>query len=221
MLTMGDGQSNDLLAQIPLNPSGRGDAHGPMFTQSGKYMWLSMRLDSEIKVVDTDVNKVVNTIRIASGECGTGDDGDGEDDGGDDDSDDCLQGLTPDVIDINPSQTLMFVTMRGYCPLSGINNFVDEGDPMHQVCLTPPAPPAQSPSYPFDPPDWTQKVESDGRAPAMAVFKIRRNGQRGPLVKLYRFSNVISETTIPENGGFLDVVDPHGLKVVNRAGILP
>jgi hypothetical protein len=221
MLTMGDGETNDLLTQIPLNPSGRGDAHGPMFTQGGKYLWVSMRLDSEIKVIDTDVNDVVNTIQVSRGECGTGDDGDGEDDNQDADGDDCLTNLTPDVIDTNPDQTLMFVTLRGYCPLTGINNFVDEGNGMHQACLPPPPVPAQSPSYPFGPADWTQRVESDGRAPAMAVFKILKDGKRGPLVKLHRLTNVIPDTTNPLNGGKLDVVDPHGLKVVPRDGIIP
>jgi hypothetical protein len=208
MSTMGNGLSDDLITKVPLDPSGRGDGHGPMFTTQGKFLWIAMRLDSEIKVIDTDLNQVVNTLSVTKGECGEGGDGDGEDDNADADTDDCLTNLTPDVLDTNPQETLMFVTLRGYCPLTALANFVDED--AHRVCPTPAV---------ADPVTGQLKVETDGRRPGVAVFKINRtDGTRGKLQKVYRFANEQPDAN-PANGGVLDVVDPHGVRVVSR-GIL-
>jgi hypothetical protein len=207
MVSMGDGLKNDLMTTIALDPSGRGDAHGPMFTMGGKYMWVAMRMDNEIKVIDTDLNQVVRTLSVSRGECGTGGDGDGDDDGQDEDGDDCLLNLTPDVLDVNPSETLMFMTLRGYCPLTALNSFPDED--AHRVCPNPPG---------VDPVTLQPKVETDGRRPGLAVFKINKDGTRGPLVKIYRFKNQQPDTN-PANDGVLDVVDPHGVKVVTRGGL--
>ena len=234
---MGDGLTNDLLATIPLNPAGRGDSHGPMFTNLGQYMWIAMRMDNEIKVIDTTANTVIRTLPVTRGECGKGDDGDDDDDGLDSDDDDCTPpNLTPDVIDINPQNTLMFVTLRGFCPLTGgINSFVDED--YNRICTAPIPPVTLADGDPLDPVPGDGmpvtlgatydngvnppvavplKIETDGRMPGMAVFKVNRDGTRGPLVKIYRISNKVPDTH-PANNGWLDVAEPHGLKVVPRA----
>lgn len=170
MRRVGNGLKDDLLATIPLltpaqSAAQRGDAHGPMFTAKGRYLWVAMRMDNTIKVVDTKRYLVVNTIHLAGRSS---------------------RNPTPDVIDTNPRNNLMFMSLRGHCPLSAISEFVDETS---QDC----------------PGDQSSQISSPGRTPGLGIVKINRRGTGGRLIRVLPLTNIVD--------GF-DRVDPHGIKTV-------
>lgn len=110
MQTLGNGVKDDLLRTIPLlSPAQsavqRGDAHGPMFAAGQRFLWVAMRMDNTMKVIDTRTDRLVNTFSLATA---------------------AVPNPTHDVIDTNPQRNRMFVAMRGFCPLTAIPEFVDE-----------------------------------------------------------------------------------------------
>lgn len=167
MWTVGNGVKDDLLKTIELltpeeSAVQYGDAHGPMFTNFGRYLWVAMRLDNEMKVIDTHTDELVDAFSIEGN-------------------------TAPDVIDINPQNNRMFVSLRGYCPLSAINAFVDES---FQDC----------------PGDDATQISSPGRTPGLGIIQIHPNGKVGQLIQVLPTSNI-------DSSGF-ERTDPHGLKVV-------
>jgi hypothetical protein len=95
---------------IPLTVSDRGDVHGPQYAGNvganlGRYLWVAMRLDNTINVIDTRINEEVNTFSLAN---------------------DDFPNPTLDVIDFSLTGNHMYVALRGFCPLTAIPEFVDE-----------------------------------------------------------------------------------------------
>jgi len=86
-----------------------GDSHGGagMSKQHGKYLWVADRMDNEMRVIDTEVDVLVNTFSLVSAHSAD---------------------PTPDLMGIAPTGKHVFMALRGPCPLTGnapsVNNAV-------------------------------------------------------------------------------------------------
>lgn len=86
-----DGRTDELLAHLPFTPLGARDGHGMALL--GQYLWMGNRASGDIVVVDTATDTHVGTI--------TG------------------VGKAPDIMDISPSGSHLFVVLRGPNNLTG------------------------------------------------------------------------------------------------------
>ncbi len=191
MSTVGNGVKDDLIKTIALNPSGIGDNHGPNFVYGGRYLWVIMRVDNSVKVIDTRTDTLVNTFSLVTN---------------------AVPQPTPDVLDRSPlNPFLMFMSLRGYCPLSGPINYVDEM-----------LPGSSQPGSRDCPGDQAIQVERDGRTPGLALVAVTNEGRKGKIFKVFPTSNIVG--TDPSGNPLsvpLDITDPHGAKVVVRSRLLP
>ena len=129
MATVGNGIKDDLIKTIPLatptspdgaaivladigceNAPGNGDAHGPAFVgKRGRYLWVAMRLDNTINVIDTETDTLVNTFCLEREDLF----GEGHD-------------PAADVIDPDLQANTVFAALRGFFPLTAIGGFPNE-----------------------------------------------------------------------------------------------
>ena len=205
MTTVGNGVNDDLIASIDLgvgntladgtpnpNPSW-GDNHGPQHVFAGKYLWVTMRIDSTFKVIDTSTYKVVKTVDAKNnsvlGKPVT------------------LANPTPDVLDRDPiNPFVLYTSLRGYCPLSGPTRFLDNAGAGANGCVTKPA----------------NAIEAPGRTPGQAVMLVGLNGKSGKIVRNYLTANVVTTDPAGNPlAAPTDVTDPHASKVVVRSRFLP
>jgi hypothetical protein len=208
METVGNGLNDDLIASIDLgvgntfangtaNPKPSwGDNHGPNMVFGGKYLWVTMRIDGTYKVIDTDTNKVVNTVSIKNNK-------------------QFFKSVTladpaADVLDRDPiNPLLMYVSLRGYCPISGAARFLDNEGAGAAGC----------PSKPTNFIDPTPgKV---GRTPGQGVMALGLSGKTGKMINVYKISNVVNFDASGNPMTATDITDPHAGKVVIRSDLLP
>jgi len=142
MRKFGDGNKNDMLKKIGLDPKGVGDNHGPNLVQKGRYLWLLMRADNEVKVIDTVTDKLVNTFSLVN---------------------DQTPNPFPDVLEPDPiDPTIVYISFRGNCVVSGLTVYVDSakgdcpGDKTKQI-----ASPGRTPGF------GVYKVALDGMSAAL------------------------------------------------------
>jgi hypothetical protein len=83
------------------------DSHGAILTQRDRYLWLSDRAANKIVIVDTESDTLAGEIDLS--------------DGG-------LVDTAPDLLDVSPGRTRVYMTLRGPEPLTanapGVNNAV-------------------------------------------------------------------------------------------------
>jgi hypothetical protein len=209
METVGNGLNDDLIASIDLglgntfadgsanpNPSW-GDNHGPQHVFGGKYLWVTIRIDSTYKVIDTDTNQVVATVDIKNntvkGKAIT------------------LGDPTPDVLDRDPINPFVYyVSLRGYCPVSGAGRFIDNEGAGTNGC-------------PVKPTNFIDPTPGAvGRTPGQAMMVVGLDGKSGKVTWRYPMKNVV--TTDPSGNPLVaptDITDPHAGKVVVRSKLLP
>ena len=77
---------------------GERDSHGLVLTSGGAHLWALDRVQNVAEVFDTGSGEHVNTVDLNTGE---------------------IAGLAPDLGDISPDGTHLFVSLRGPNPLSG------------------------------------------------------------------------------------------------------
>jgi DNA-binding beta-propeller fold protein YncE len=77
-----------------------GDSHGGagMAKQHGKYLWVADRMDNEMRVIDTELDVLVNTFSLVSPHSAD---------------------PTPDLMFMSPDAKHVFMALRGPCPLTG------------------------------------------------------------------------------------------------------
>ena len=93
-------------AQVDLPEDVNGDVHGAQFAGiGGFFLWELMRLDNKIHVISPHRAKVVHTIDLARV---TG-----------------INNLGGDVLDRSAFGTRMYMSTRGYAPITAIGSFVD------------------------------------------------------------------------------------------------
>jgi hypothetical protein len=156
-----------------------------------------MRIDGNYKVIDTDTYQVVSTVNIKNnsvlGKKTT------------------LGDPAADVLDRDPiNPLLMYVSLRGYCPVSGAGRFDDPDGAGAAGC----------PARAANAIDLTPGAV--GRTPGQAVMALGLSGKTGKIVNVYKISNVV--TTSPTGAAFTaptDITDPHAGKVVIRSENLP
>ena len=209
METVGNGLNDDLIASIDLgvgntfangttNPKPSwGDNHGPNMVFGGKYLWVTMRIDGNYKVIDTDTYQVVGTVDIKNNKLFR--------------KSVTLADPAPDVLDRDPiNPLLMYVSLRGFCPVSGAGRFDDPDGAGAAGC----------PSRAANAIDLTPGVV--GRTPGQGVMALGLSGKTGKMINVYKISNVV--TTSPTGAPFAaptDITDPHAGKVVIRSDLLP
>jgi hypothetical protein len=74
------------------------DSHGAVLTRNDRHLWVSDRAANNIVVVDTESDTVVGEIDL---------------------SEHGLVDTTPDLMDVSPGRTRVYMTLRGPEPLSG------------------------------------------------------------------------------------------------------
>ncbi len=178
MRTVGDGVLNDLTKTIDMGLSAAtggtdswGDLHGPNFVFLGRYLWVVVRIDSTVKVIDTLNDTLVNTFSLAGP---------------------YASNPTPDVLERSPINPFrLWVTYRGYCPLSGPTRFVDRaGEPN---C-----------------PSVTNEVPVSGRNPGLVWLRVNPDGKSGSAVHHFSTNNLVSTYVVGMPlGRFFNITDPH------------
>ena len=208
METVGNGLNDDLIASIDLgvgntfangatNPTPSwGDNHGPNMVFGGKYLWVTMRIDGTYKVIDTDTYKVVSTVDIKNNKLFR--------------KSVTLADPAADVLDRDPiNPLLMYVSLRGYCPVSGAARFDDPDGAGAAGC----------PSRAANAIDLTPgKV---GRTPGQGVMALGLSGKTGRMINVYKISNKVTTTPTGAAMTETDITDPHAGKVVIRSSLLP
>jgi hypothetical protein len=92
-------------ARVDLPEDLNGDVHGAQFAGiGGSFLWELMRLDNKIHVIDPDSASIVNTIDLATV---TG-----------------IANLGGDVLDRSAFGTRMYMSTRGYQPITAIGGFI-------------------------------------------------------------------------------------------------
>jgi hypothetical protein len=91
---------------LPVAAGDNGDVHGAQLAGlGGPFLWELMRLDNEVHVLDPGTLNVVNTIDLTSA---TG-----------------IENLGGDVLDRSALGTRMYMSTRGYAPITAISAFID------------------------------------------------------------------------------------------------
>jgi hypothetical protein len=210
METVGNGLNDDLIASIDLgvgstfangttNPKPSwGDNHGPNMVFGGKYLWVTMRIDGTYKVIDTDTYQVVGTVDIKNNTLFR--------------KSVTLADPAPDVLDRDPiNPLLMYVSLRGYCPVSGAARFLDHDGAGAAGC-----PASTTAANAIDPQPGVV-----GRTPGQGVMALGLSGKTGKMINVYKISNVVNVDASGNPMTTTDITDPHAGKVVIRSDLLP